>query len=609
MGGPASNIRFAGNDEVPIPAHLRLIGGQLDELASIPFHSLCKGLLLPLSGMHPQKAAHLFHIGFDPPPDAAGREALIRRFLDTDVGLSVQQKLACLLGDPFQGAPGTLRRDSMIALLMSMELTSRRALLDRLARVGEIAVLFAQNRPTLRSDPGLTACEVFETLRLLPPLGRNRKLALLRSLLQRCGKLEAYFLARLTLRRAGLGVDYHGPLIARALADQYDAPADQVAHAMALTDAFAVAGLLADKGVEGLRQIRLQPLVPVRPALASGGRIEDIRRYPVWVERKYDGIRLMLHKSTDTRGTALCGAYTRGRGDWLESVPGLDATIKLLPARSVIVDGELHGTRLTAQGPRPAGLYDLYSALQGDGRTAVQLRYAAFDLIYLEGADLTGLPLSQRRDHLRPLIAPLATLPLPVPLSLAEGQLADGPEHVKRLYGHFRQQGYEGVIAKDLQAPYQLGARDPTWLKRKPQVTLDLVILAGVLAVTTKERTGMFGSYVLGARRSDGTFEDVGDVAGLDTERDLEIQREIMREGLLTGRRIERQAVSGVRPGFELRPHLVVTVKLTEIKKSSSAQGYSLRDPKVLAIRADKSASEADEVAGLEQLYLRQQVG
>ena len=77
-------------------------------------------------------------------------------------------------------------------------------------------------------------------------------------------------------------------------------------------------------------------------------------------------------------------------------------------------------------------------------------------------------------------------------------------------------------------------------------ITLDLVLLGGVLAVTTKERTGMFGSYVIGARKDDGSFEDVGDVAGLDFERDRVIQAEVVREGLVTGRRIERASASGV---------------------------------------------------------------
>ena len=75
---------------------------------------------------------------------------------------------------------------------------------------------------------------------------------------------------------------------------------------------------------------------------------------------------------------------------------GLDATIKLLPCRTAVVDGELHGTLVDLEGgARPASVYDVYGALQGD--RMLRLKYAAFDLLYLDGEDLTRLPLHERR--------------------------------------------------------------------------------------------------------------------------------------------------------------------------------------------------------------------
>lgn len=590
--------RVAGGKSPEVP------GGALD---SIPFHALCTGFFLPVSAVAPDRAAQLFGIRAQPPPDTAGRELLLSQLLARDLGLSVEQKLACILGDPFLGRPSTFRRDSLLRLLMSVQMIGWRELLDRLTVAGDVAVLFAASRPGVRGEPALTAAEVLETLRLLPDERRNAKIELLRSLLARCGKIEAYFLAKLLLRKAAFGFDYQGPLIARLLAGRYGASEEQVAHAMALTDAFHVARVLGDEGPAGLQRIQLQPLVPVRPALASG-TTDEIERLPVWVERKYDGIRLMLHKSTDARGSVLCGAYTRNRGDWLELVPGLDPTIKALPARSLIVDGELYGTVLDLEGARPATVYEVHAALQGERRAPVSLRYAAFDLLYCNGRDLTGLPLSERRSWLSALLAPVAGAPLPVPIALSEGQLASTKEDVKRLYHHFRAQRYEGIIAKDLSGRYRLAERDPTWLKRKPEITLDLALIGAVLAVTTKERAGAFGSYVIAAR-GEGGFVDVGDVAGVDVERDAAIQAEIMREGLITGRRIERRSASGVRPGYELRPHIVATVKFEGITRDASSGRLTLRDPKIAMIRADKPAAEADTERAIEEIYLRQRVG
>ncbi len=586
-------------EQGPLPAHA---------FDSIPFYSLCRGILLPLSAMSPERAAQLFGVTIEPPPDTAAREALLARFFEKEVGLGIADKMAVVLGDPFQGKASSFRRDSLVRLLLSMQLAGHRSVIDRLNVVGDVSVLFAERRAIPKSDPPLTAAEVLATLRFMPSERRNRRFELLRSIFERCGRLEAYFLAKLILRKAGLGFDYQGDVLAAALAKRYGAPAGAVSHAMALTDAFHVARVLEKDGAPALQAIQLQPLVPVRPAL-SGGTTDDIARFPVWVERKYDGIRLMLHKSTDAQGSVLVAAYTRARNDWIELVRGLDMTIRSLPARSAIVDGELHGTVFDLEGVRPATVYEVHAYLQGDRAVPVSLKFAAFDVIYVNDQDLTALSLRDRRQRLGMLLAPIVSQPFPVPVSMSEGHLAETREDVNRLFFHFRAQGYEGIITKDLTGPYRLAERDPAWLKRKPEVTLDLVLIGAVFAVTEKQNVGTFGSYVIAAQKPDGSFEDVGDVAGLDRARDLEIQGEILREGLGTGRRIERASASGLRSGIELRPSIVVTVKFEGIARDTTTGVLALRGPKVAQIRADKPASEADTKQAIEALYLRQRVG
>src|SRR5262245_30475481 len=97
-GSLSSAIRSIGKKSVDpeyleralgMPLHLRFAiqhlaaeGGEISAgvLDSIPFYSLCKGFFLPLSGMSPEKVAHLFGILVDPPPDAAAREELLAEF-------------------------------------------------------------------------------------------------------------------------------------------------------------------------------------------------------------------------------------------------------------------------------------------------------------------------------------------------------------------------------------------------------------------------------------------------------------------------------------------------------------------------------------------------
>jgi DNA ligase 1 len=604
-----------------LPLHLQFVVDQLaDEssdsavstnaLDSIPFYSLCRGLFLPLSYLSPERTMQIFGLKVDKQPDTAQREKLVADFLDKEVGLTLVEKIGCMLGDVFLGKPSSYRRDSLLRLLGSVQMVARRDMLDRLTQVGDVAVLFAESRHGLKQELPLTAAEVIRTLRFLPGKKLSEKDNVLRSIWNRCGSLEAFFLAKLLLRKAGFGLEYQGPMVARLLANKFGAPEEQVGHAMALTDAFRVSEVLLEDGVEGLRKIQLQPLVPVKPMLA-GGTVDEIKadEFPVWVERKYDGIRLMLHKSTDAQGSMLCGAYTRNRGDWLEQITGLESTIKAIPANTMIIDGELFGTVLDLDGARPATVYEVYAALQGEPSRPVNLKFAAFDAIFLNGRDLTRQTLSERRQMLQMLLSPMAHVPTPIPLSVAEGHMANAKDDLNRLFHHFRAQGYEGIITKTLNTPYLLNTRALEWKKRKPEITLDLVLVGATFAVTTKEYAGVFGSYVIAARTDDNGFEIVGDVAGVDKARDQEIQIEIMRDGLMTGERIERASASGVRPGIELRPSIVVTVKFEGITRDNVTGALSLRDLKLAVIRSDKSASEADKISAIEELYLRERVG
>src|SRR5690606_12637737 len=128
-------------DKLGLPLHVQFVvsqlaklrklpgGGEersLDELNTIPFYSLCRGLFIPLMRMHPEKAAQLFRLEIPPPPDTAGRAALVEKFLDKDIGLSAVQKIGCLVGDVFLGRTSTFKRDSLIRLLMSMQMKSYR---------------------------------------------------------------------------------------------------------------------------------------------------------------------------------------------------------------------------------------------------------------------------------------------------------------------------------------------------------------------------------------------------------------------------------------------------------------------------------------------------
>lgn len=153
-----------------------------------------------------------------------------------------------MLGDPFLGRPSTFRQDSLLHLLRMLTLTTRHAQLTRLAQVSDIGILFAESRPIRKSNPPLTAAEVLRVLSFLPKEKINEKFRVLKSILARCGKLEAFFLARLLMSRTGLGFEFQRPFLARALAKQFQVADDAVQRALCLTGSFKLTQILEKKG-------------------------------------------------------------------------------------------------------------------------------------------------------------------------------------------------------------------------------------------------------------------------------------------------------------------------------------------------------------------------
>ncbi len=577
-----------------------------DALDAIPFVSLCRGVMLPLSAMARERSRAL--LGVDPgdPLSSEARLELARRFLAAEVGLTAEEKIALLMGDPFAGRKGGVRRDTLLALAASVQLVSFRALQERLTRVGDVAAVVAEGRPPDPPGPPLTSREVVLTLRHLPRAGRIERGIVLRSMLERMGRAEAYFLCRLLLRKGLPGFDVQREQLAQLLAERFGANPETVASAAAIIDLPQVARTLEREGEAGLQRIRLQPLVPVRPALA-GPAVDDGVRFPVWFERKYDGVRLLLHKETDAGGNVLCAAFTRQRNDWTELVPGIESCARALPARRAIVDGELYALVVSEGRARPGTVYELNAWVSGERRVPLSLRYAAFDLLFLEGRDLTRLPFSERRRLLEAVVRPLGGLPLPIPMLVSDGQMAASREDVKRLYQFFRGQGYEGGVAKVPDSPYHLGRRDRAWLKMKPEITLDLALVGAFFSMGSGGARG-FGSYLLGARGEGGEMVEVGEVAGVDREGTLAIASAIAAHGLLTGRRIERPGATGSKIGAALVPAIVVSVRFEGVVRDADGR-LSLRDPKIVSLRPDKNAAECDAARAIEEIQVRSRLG
>jgi bifunctional non-homologous end joining protein LigD len=170
-------------------------------------------------------------------------------------------------------------------------------------------------------------------------------------------------------------------------------------------------------------------------------------------EVKWDGYRALLIK----QGTRV-QIRSRNNKDLTSSYPAVAAGAARLRAESVVVDGEI--VAIDASG-RPS-----FQALQH--RTALSghtIGFYAFDVLHLDGEDLTRVPLEQRKAQLPRLLAGTGLL---LSDSLP-GTAAQVIEAVSRL-------GLEGVVAKRRDSHYQSGERSGAWLKLKLDQQQEFVV-------------------------------------------------------------------------------------------------------------------------------------
>ncbi|MBD9372129.1 ATP-dependent DNA ligase [Rhizobium sp. ARZ01] len=279
---------------------------------------------------------------------------------------------------------------------------------------------------------------------------------------------------------------------------------------------------------------------------------------PQWAfEVKWDGYRLVIYK--EPAGLRI---MTRGGHDWTERFPTIAKTAKQLPAETAILDGE--AVALDAQGRSDFGA--LQHALGGRGgkRRAHEVIFYAFDLLYLDGHDMRGMPLSDRRRALAPLIDEAEPT-----IRFSEEIETDGESFLKAACA----MGLEGIIAKDRTCPYRSGRRGG-WVKIKCTQREGFVIIG---YEPSRVGYGGIGRLLLAAHNGDGLVY-VGGVGTGFTERTATLLREALDQI-----RTETPAADvGRRKGVFVAPKLVAEIEFrgwTQDGKLRHSSFKGLRDP------------------------------
>jgi DNA ligase-1 len=297
------------------------------------------------------------------------------------------------------------------------------------------------------------------------------------------------------------------------------------------------------------------------------------------VEYKLDGARIQVHRNGDD-----VRVFTRSLADITHRVPEIVESARALPADRVILDGETLSLDEDG-GPRP--FQDTMARFGSETAAEVALRPWFFDILHLDGRDLIDEPLTTRLALLD-RVAGVARMP---------GIVTDDPIRAEEFSREALAAGHEGVMVKGLDATYAAGRRGKSWLKVKPVLTYDLVVLA--VEWGSGRRTGQLSNLHLGALDPDGTYGEPGGYVmvgktfkGL-TDATLAWQTEFF------------PTIETHRSPYavHVRPETVVEIAIDGVQRSTRYPGgVALRFARVKGYRPDKGAAEADTIETLRAL-------
>jgi bifunctional non-homologous end joining protein LigD len=276
---------------------------------------------------------------------------------------------------------------------------------------------------------------------------------------------------------------------------------------------------------------------------------------PGWVyEEKYDGYRILAYKE-GSRVTLL----SRNNKDRTELFRHVADAVQGLPSRTLLLDGEV-----VAFDSKHVSRFQL---LQDHADKA---KYAVFDCLYKDGRDLRKVPLQERRNELESVVPKTGVIFL-------SRQLADNGIAA---FQAAKKNGFEGVVAKDLSAPY-IERRSTKWLKIKVHQEEELVIAGYTAPEGTRP---YFGALLLGAY-DNGHLVYVGKVG-------TGFSQSILHTLYQAFQPLVQKSSPFAEPPAErtvtyLKPRLVAQIVFQEWTADRK-----LRQPVFLGLRDDKSARE-----------------
>ncbi|MBM3308660.1 MAG: ATP-dependent DNA ligase [Candidatus Altiarchaeales archaeon] len=453
-------------------------------------------------------------------------------------------------------------------------------------------ILVKKTQTTLFQET-LTLEKVYDNLSKAAVLegkgAQEKRLSYVQELLSNAGPLESRYLVRLVLGELRLGVG--DGIIRDAIAKAFNVDVDLVERAYQLTsDLGEVAKTANTGGNEKLKEVSLVPMRPVKVMLAqkAEGLEETLAEFsPAAFEVKYDGARIQIHK--DRKQIEL---YTRRLENVTKQFPEIvKSSMENINAESAIIEGEVVAIK-SFEDRKPRPFQDLsrrikrkYDISQMVKKIPVEVNL--FDLIYINGESKLETPFRERRKLLEEAVSATESF------RLSEQMVTDNAEQADEFYEHAISLGHEGVMIKNLDAPYQPGSRVGYMYKLKPVMeSLDLIIIGAIWG--EGKRAHWLASLLLSVYDpARGEFLEIGRLGTGLTDEQFQEMTELLKPLVVEEKGQE----------VKIKPKVVVEVAYEEIQHSPTySSGYALRFPRLVRIRNDKGPLDTDTMERIEEL-------
>ena len=488
----------------------------------------------------------------------------------------------------------------------------------KIGDLGEVAekLISKKSQSTLQSHV-LTTDKVLNNLRKLPALEGigtvDKKLALITELLTSASPIEAKYLVRTLIGdlRIGIKESTIRESIAKAFF-KYSDKQEEKEIALKIQDAIdksndvaSVFEMSKKSKLKDLDTINLEVGKPIKAMLAQKAKnIEEGFKAvgkPAAIEYKYDGFRMIIHKNKEE-----VKLFTRSLENVTKQFPEVvEYILKNVKGNSFILDSEAVGYDAKTKVYQPfqnisQRIRRKYDIEQMQKKLPIEVNI--FDILFYNGKSLLDQPFEKRSELIRKILTsqPYKIIP-------SKQIITSDEKKAKEFYNKALKDNQEGIMMKNLQAPYKPGRRVGNMLKIKPEEKdLDVVITGGEYG--TGKRSGWISSFIISVYDSKNKkYLEVGKVGtgmkekATNEEDDNEISFDELTK--LVKPHIKKEKGKLV----EINPKIVLSITYQEIQHSPNYNsGFALRFPRFTRLRPDRTPKDVTTLDELKKDFERQ---